>query len=47
MAEDPALTTESALRACAVAGNEVNSIVAIVDGVKLKNLEQYNLHYSL
>jgi hypothetical protein len=35
-AEDPALTTESALRACAVAGNEVNSIVSIVDGVKLK-----------
>jgi hypothetical protein len=46
-AEDPALTTESALRACAVAGNEVNSIVAIVDGVKLKNLEQYRVQSPL
>src|SRR5690349_18700893 len=49
-AEDPALTTESALRACAVAGNEVNSIVAIVaivDGVKLKSLEQYRVQSPL
>lgn len=46
-AEDPALTTESALRACAIAGNEVNSIVAIVDGVKLKNLEKYRVQSPL
>jgi hypothetical protein len=46
-AEDPALTTESTLRACAVAGNEVNSIVAIVDGVKLKNLAQYRVQSPL
>jgi hypothetical protein len=46
-AENPALTTESALRACAIAGNEVNSIVAIVDGVKLKNLEQYRVQSPL
>jgi hypothetical protein len=46
-AEDPALTTESALRACAVAGNEVNSIIAIVDGVKLRNLEQYRVQSPL
>jgi hypothetical protein len=46
-AEDPSLTTESALRACAVAGNVVNSIVAMVDGVKLKNLEQYRVQSPL
>jgi hypothetical protein len=36
-----------ALRACALAGNEVNSIVAIVDGVKLKNLEHYRVRSPL
>ena len=46
-AENPALTTDSALRECAIAGNEVNSIVAIVDGVKLKNLEQYRVQSPL
>jgi hypothetical protein len=46
-AEAPSLTTESALRACAISGNEVNSIVAIVDGVELKNLEKYRVQSPL
>jgi hypothetical protein len=46
-AEAPALTTESALRACAVSGNEVNSIVAMVDGVKLKDLQHYRVQSPL
>jgi hypothetical protein len=47
IAENPTLTTESALRTCAVSGNAVNSIVAIVDGVKLKNLENYRVQSGL
>jgi len=46
-AENPTLTTESALRDCAVSGNAVNYMVAIVDGVKLKNLENYRVQSPL
>jgi hypothetical protein len=46
-AEDPSLTTESALRACAVSGNDVSSIVALVDGVKLTNLGNYRVQSPL
>jgi len=46
-AENPNLTTESQLRACAVSGNEVSSIQAIVDGVKLKDLEKYRVQSQL
>ena len=42
-AENPTLATESALGACAIAGNAVNSLMASVDGVQLKNLEHYRV----
>jgi hypothetical protein len=34
------------LRRCASTGNEYGVIEATVDGVKLKNLEQYSIPYS-
>ena len=37
----PELKTDEDLRRCASAGNEYGVIEATVDGVKLKNLEQY------
>jgi hypothetical protein len=37
----PELKTDDALRRCASEGNEYGVIEATVDGVKLKNLEQY------
>ena len=42
-AENPTLTTESALGDCAITGNAVNSLMASVDGVQLKNLEKYRV----
>lgn len=43
IAENPTLKTESALGACAIAGNAVNSLTASVDGVQIKNLDQYRV----
>jgi hypothetical protein len=37
----PEVKSDDALRRCAMAGNEYGVIEATVDGVKLKNLEQY------
>ena len=40
-AENPSLKTESELRACAIAGDQVNSIHVSVDGRNLQNLRNY------
>jgi hypothetical protein len=37
----PDVKSDEALRRCAMAGNEYGVIEATVDGIKLKNLEQY------
>jgi hypothetical protein len=42
--ENPALKTDSLLRTCAAQGNEGSrSMDAIIDGVKIKNLENYRI----
>ena len=38
---EPDVKSDEALRRCAMAGNEYGVIEATVDGIKLKNLEQY------
>ncbi len=37
------IKTDEALRQCAIAGNEFGVIGATIDGVRLKNLEQYRI----
>ena len=40
-AENPSLKTESELRACAIAGDQVSSIQVSIDGRSLQNLQHY------
>jgi hypothetical protein len=40
-AENPSLKTESELRSCAIAGDQVNSIHVSIDGKNLRNLQNY------
>jgi hypothetical protein len=40
-AENPSLKTESELRACAISGDQVNSLQVSVDGKNLQNLQNY------
>jgi hypothetical protein len=47
IAENPTIKTEQGLLQCAISGNAVNSITAIVDGVPLKNLESYKVQSGL
>ena len=48
-AENPNLKTEAELRACAVSGDEVNSIEATVDGVPVNDIAKYRIqsHYLM
>ena len=46
-AENPNLKTEAELRACAVSGDEVNSIAATVDGVPVNDIAKYRLQSPL
>jgi hypothetical protein len=40
----PELRSDQDVRRCAMAGNEYGVIEATIDGIKLKNLEQYRTH---
>ena len=46
-AENPTIKTEQGLPQCATSGNAVNSITAIIDGVAIKNLENYRVQSGL